>query len=73
MRLLQCYLVVCLFLINLSGLLQAQVGSSPCNSTNYQLSDFGITRTYTLDSGTFEGLPDPGCGDYQGQSGGNFS
>jgi len=42
-------------------------GTAPCSATNYQLSDFGITRTYTLDNGTFNGLPDPICGDYQGQ------
>ena len=42
-------------------------GTTPCSSTNYQLSDFGITRTYTLDNGTFDGLADPSCGDYQGQ------
>jgi len=42
-------------------------GTSPCTASNYQLSDFGNTKTYNLDNGTFNGLADPSCGDYQGQ------
>jgi len=42
-------------------------GTGPCSATNYQFSDYGTTKTYTLDNGTFTDLPDPSCGDYQGQ------
>ena len=57
--------IICFLLFPLSSLLFA--GTGPCTATNYQLSDFGITRTYTLDNGTFDNIADPGCGDYQGQ------
>jgi gliding motility-associated-like protein len=64
MRLNISLLLVFLFCILTSVLF---AGSSPCSATNYQLSDFGITKTYTLDNGTFDNLPDPSCGDYQGE------
>ena len=56
-----------LFITLLFAFNNMNAGTSPCNATNYQLSDFGITKTYTLDNGTFTELPDPSCGDYQGQ------
>ena len=65
MRLHNIFIVVCLFLFSLPQALFA--GNSPCSATNYQLSDFGIIRNYNLDNGTFMDLPDPSCGDYQGQ------
>ena len=58
-------IILCFLSLFITNYLHA--GISPCAATNYQLSDFGNTVTYTLDSGTFEDLPDPGCGDYQGQ------
>jgi len=54
-----------LFIICASTCIYA--GTGPCTATIYQLSDFGITKTYTLDNGTYTDLPDPNCGDYQGQ------
>ena len=51
----------------LFSLATTKAGTNPCSPTFYQLSDFGIERTYTLDNGTFDGIVDPSCGDYQGQ------
>ena len=48
-------------------LVALKAGTSPCTATNYQLSEFGTARTFNLDNGTFTGLADPACGDYQGQ------
>ena len=57
--------ILCFLSLSFSNISIA--GTSPCTATNYQLSDFGITRTYTLDNGTYTNITDPSCGDYQGQ------
>ncbi len=65
MRALLKILFVSLFVLSLSYALKA--GTSPCSATVYQITAFNTVVTYNLDNGSFTGIADPACGDYQGQ------